>query len=74
MSTFIVNYINPIGLDNIGWRYYVITTVFIVLVLVIIYFTFVETKGLSLEEVATRKCSLLLLLLESRSGRFLADE
>lgn len=55
MSTFIVNYINPIGIQNIAWRYYIITTVFILLVLVVIYFTFVETKGLSLEEVATRK-------------------
>lgn len=58
MSTFIVNYINPIGIENIGWRYYVITTVFILLVLVVIYFTFVETKGLSLEEVATRTSTL----------------
>ena len=55
MSTFIVNYINPIGIQNIAWRYYIITTVFILLVLVVIYFTFVETKGLSLEEIATRK-------------------
>lgn len=53
MSTFAVNYINPIGLENIGWRYYIITIVFTLLVLVIIYFFFVETKGLSLEEVAT---------------------
>jgi MFS family permease len=55
MSTFIVNYINPIGIQNIAWRYYIITTVFILVVLVAIYFTFVETKGLSLEEIATRK-------------------
>lgn len=53
MSTFAVNYINPIGLENIGWRYYIITIIFTLLVLVVIYFFFVETKGLSLEEVAT---------------------
>lgn len=58
MSTFCVNYINPIGLGNISWRYYIITIAFTTLVLVIIWFTFPETKGLSLEEIATSKPSL----------------
>ncbi|KAI9162961.1 Lactose permease [Paramyrothecium foliicola] len=53
MSTFAVNYINPIGLENIQWKYYIITIVFTLLVWVIIYFCFVETKGLTLEEIAT---------------------
>ncbi|KAF5013365.1 hypothetical protein FDECE_612 [Fusarium decemcellulare] len=53
MSTFAVNYINPIGLENIEWRYYIITIIFTCLILVIVYFFFVETKGLSLEEIAT---------------------
>jgi hypothetical protein len=55
MSTFAVNYINPIGLANISWRYYIITIAFTTLVLVIIWFAFPETKGLSLEEIATSK-------------------
>ncbi|OJJ42275.1 hypothetical protein ASPZODRAFT_155390 [Penicilliopsis zonata CBS 506.65] len=51
-SSFVISYLNPIGLENITWRYYIIQTVFIALLVVIIYFTFPETKGLSLEEVA----------------------
>ncbi|KAF6812502.1 MFS hexose [Colletotrichum musicola] len=55
MSTFAVNYINPIGLQNIQWRYYIITIVFTSIVFVAIYFLFVETQGMSLEEIATGK-------------------
>ncbi|TDZ13789.1 Lactose permease [Colletotrichum orbiculare MAFF 240422] len=53
MSTFAVNYINPIGLENLQWRYYIIMIAFTTLVFFIIYFSFVETRGLSLEEIAT---------------------
>ncbi|KAL2822398.1 general substrate transporter [Aspergillus granulosus] len=53
ISTFGVNYLNPVGLENIGWRYYVITIVFTFFILGLIYFFFVETRGLSLEEIAT---------------------
>lgn len=51
-SSFAVNYINPVGLENIKWRYYLITCVWLVVEIVVIYFTFVETVGLSLEEIA----------------------
>lgn len=51
-SSFVVNYINPIGLESIGWRYYLITIAFDCLVIVIIYFGFVETKGMTLEQIA----------------------
>uniref|UniRef100_A0A8H7N3A8 Major facilitator superfamily (MFS) profile domain-containing protein n=1 Tax=Bionectria ochroleuca TaxID=29856 RepID=A0A8H7N3A8_BIOOC len=53
MSTFIVNYINPIGIKNLSWRYYLLTIAFTSLIWLIIYFTFVDTKGMSLEEIAT---------------------
>ncbi|KAM5363702.1 hypothetical protein ACJZ2D_011900 [Fusarium nematophilum] len=51
-SSFVVNYINPIALENISWRYYVIQCVFNGALLVVIWFTFRETKGLTLEEIA----------------------
>jgi hypothetical protein len=41
-------------LQNISWRYYIIQTVFIAILLVVIWFTFVETQGLTLEEVAVK--------------------
>ncbi|KAJ4176308.1 hypothetical protein NW755_014482 [Fusarium falciforme] len=40
------------ALENIQWRYYIVQCVFNALVLAIVYFTFVETRGLTLEEVA----------------------
>jgi hypothetical protein len=49
-----VNYINPIGLQNISWKYYIVQTIFIAILLVVIWFTFVETKGLTLEEIAVK--------------------
>ena len=47
-----VTYINPVGLANISWRYYIIQCVFIAILLAVVYYTMVETKGLTLEEVA----------------------
>ncbi|EMC91326.1 hypothetical protein BAUCODRAFT_80285 [Baudoinia panamericana UAMH 10762] len=44
-SSTAVTYINPIGLQDISWRYYIIQTIFIALVFIAIYFTFVETQG-----------------------------
>jgi hypothetical protein len=41
-------------LQNISWGYYIIQTVFIAILLVVIWFTFVETQGLTLEEVAVK--------------------
>lgn len=48
---FVNQYTTPIALDNIGWKYYCINAAWNVVVCVIIWFFFVETKGLALEEV-----------------------
>lgn len=53
-SGFAVNYVNPVGIASLGWKYYIITIAFTCLVWVAIYFTFVETKDLSLEQIAIR--------------------
>ena len=42
------SFVNPIGLENIGWKYY---TVFCVVILVTIYLFFPETQGYSFEEI-----------------------
>lgn len=52
ITAFISSYISPIGLDAIGWKWYLIQIVFNLLIIASIYFTFVETKGLALEEIA----------------------
>ncbi|KAI9150555.1 putative MFS hexose transporter [Paramyrothecium foliicola] len=51
-SAFIVGYINPIAIESLSWRYYIIQCVFNAFMVGIIYFTFVETHGLTLEETA----------------------
>jgi len=45
-------YVNPIALKNIGWKYYIVYCCWLVFELVFLYFMIVETKNLSLEETA----------------------
>ncbi|KAI0767883.1 hypothetical protein BC629DRAFT_1596147 [Irpex lacteus] len=45
-------YVNPIALGNIGWKYYIVYCCWIAFELVFCYFFIVETRGLSLEETA----------------------
>ncbi|KAL3473286.1 putative MFS hexose transporter [Aspergillus californicus] len=52
VTAFFTTYVSPIGLENIGWRYYIPTCVWNMVLLLVIYFTFVETTGLTLEEIA----------------------
>jgi MFS family permease len=51
-SLVIAAFVNPIGLENIGWRYYIVFCCFLVVFLGITYFYFPETRGYSLEEIA----------------------
>lgn len=51
-SLVIAAFVNPIGMDNIGWRYYIVFCCLLVVFLVVTYFFFPETKGRSLEEIA----------------------
>ncbi|KAH8103088.1 hexose transporter [Cristinia sonorae] len=45
-------YVNPIALGKIGWKYYIVYCCWLVFELVFCYVMIVETKGLSLEETA----------------------
>ena len=51
-SLIIAAFVNPIGLDNIGWKYYIVFCCFLVVFFIVTYFLFPETKGYSLEEIA----------------------
>lgn len=53
ITAFATSYINPVGLDSLGWRYYIPQCIWNVIVFLVIYFTWVETRGLTLEEIAT---------------------
>ncbi|KAI0449079.1 MFS general substrate transporter [Xylaria acuta] len=48
---FVTVKIGPIGLANLGWRFYIIFIIFTVLQIPIVYFLIPETRGLSLEEI-----------------------
>ncbi|CAK7203205.1 hypothetical protein SEUCBS139899_005936 [Sporothrix eucalyptigena] len=54
-SSFVASFINPIGLENLSWRYYIVQCVFNALLTAIIYFTYAETHGRTLEEIASGK-------------------
>lgn len=45
-------YANPIGVTNSGWRFYITYDVWLVVELIVVYFLFVETGKMSLEETA----------------------
>ncbi|KPM42202.1 hypothetical protein AK830_g4325 [Neonectria ditissima] len=45
-------YVNPIGVTNSGWKYYIMYDVWLAFEVVVVYFLFVETGNLSLEETA----------------------
>ncbi|RSM15856.1 hypothetical protein CDV31_004798 [Fusarium ambrosium] len=45
-------FVNPIGLDNLKWRYYLVYVVLLMFETFVIWFIYPETKGVSLEEVA----------------------
>jgi MFS family permease len=52
LSAIFNQYVNPIGIKSLGWKFYIVYIVVLVLEVGIIYFFFIETKGPSLEEIA----------------------
>jgi hypothetical protein len=48
----IFQYATPIGLENIGWKYFIVHVPWIVIEFLVIYFFLPETKGYALEEIA----------------------
>ncbi|CAH0028748.1 unnamed protein product [Clonostachys rhizophaga] len=51
---FFNQYVIPIGLTGIGWRFYIVGVCWNVFVAIVIAFTYIETKGLTLEQIAQR--------------------
>lgn len=47
-------YVNPIALTQLRWKYYIVYDVWIAFELVVVYFLFIETKGSSLEEISLK--------------------
>ena len=51
-AVFVNQYVNPIGLANIGWRFYLVYVAILAVESFIAYGWFIETKGKALEEIA----------------------
>lgn len=45
-------YVNPIALDHLTWKYYIVYVCWLAFELIFLYFTIVETRHLSLEETS----------------------
>ncbi|KZO96549.1 general substrate transporter [Calocera viscosa TUFC12733] len=52
LALFFNSYVNPIGLDNIGWKYYFVYVAWLPVEVITIFFFYKETKGRTLEELA----------------------
>ncbi|KAF2150936.1 general substrate transporter [Myriangium duriaei CBS 260.36] len=51
-SLIILSFVNPIGLKNIGWHYYIVSDGLILLTVIISYLLFIETRGYTVENLA----------------------
>ncbi|EPQ58903.1 general substrate transporter [Gloeophyllum trabeum ATCC 11539] len=52
VATFFNQFVNPIGIANAGWKYYISYCVFLLFEVIFVYFLFPETANRSLEELA----------------------
>ncbi|KAJ1306558.1 hypothetical protein OPQ81_007559 [Rhizoctonia solani] len=70
-------YTNPIALEALKWRYYLVYTVWLVFELAFIYFFAVETRNRSLEETAALfdgDAALPDMVMEHRPESFVVDQ
>ncbi|OLN85351.1 Lactose permease 31 [Colletotrichum chlorophyti] len=52
VAIFINTFVNPIALEAIHWKYYIVFIVMLTLLLITVYFTYPETRGHTLEQMA----------------------
>ena len=51
LTNFIIVEITPIGIDNIGWRFWIVWTIFNAVFMPVIYFLYPETANRTLEDL-----------------------
>ncbi|RDL35992.1 Lactose permease-like protein [Venustampulla echinocandica] len=52
LASFATTFVNPIGLESIGWKYFITYCCILVFEIAFVYFYFPETSGRTLEELA----------------------
>lgn len=50
-AAFFTTFVNPIGLDNIEWKWLIVYCVFLVYEIIFVWFLFPETSNRTLEEL-----------------------
>jgi hypothetical protein len=60
-ANFFTTFVNPIGLDNIAWKWLIVYCCWLAYEIVFVWFMFPETFGRTLEELAFRKLHANLL-------------
>ncbi|PYH84780.1 sugar transporter [Aspergillus uvarum CBS 121591] len=53
VAIFFNIFVNPIALDAIGWKYYIVFVIILIILILTVWFFYPETKGHTLEEMAT---------------------
>jgi hypothetical protein len=61
LASFFTTFVNPIGLEDVGWRYLISYCCWLAFEVAFVYFMFPETFGRTLEELAFSKSAPLLL-------------
>ncbi|KAL2067678.1 hypothetical protein VTL71DRAFT_15774 [Oculimacula yallundae] len=51
-ASFFNQFVNPIGLQSLSWKYYIVYCIWLCIVLITVFFMFPETKNHSLEDIA----------------------
>ncbi|CDZ97687.1 hexose transporter [Phaffia rhodozyma] len=67
-------YVNPIALEKIGWKYYIVYLVWLAIEVVFVYFFVVETKNRTLEETGLLFESNGIVEEVDTSGHMLTEE
>lgn len=67
IAVFFNTYVNPIALDAIGWRYYIVYCVWILFEIATVYFLFPETK-VSLISFLLNEYSVQMITYDLRTG------
>lgn len=52
IASVINQFLNPIGMENLAWKFFLVYVVWLVIETTVVYFFFPETQGPTLEEVA----------------------
>lgn len=77
LALFFNTYINPIALNHIGWKYYIVYCVWLAVELAFVWVFYIETKNTPLEEIAKHfdgEAALVGGAVATEKGRVLENE